>query len=122
MNNEYKTVCDTCYQKTWYETEQPCKQTIFKGCPTCGSHEKIDKPTQCKGTLRVIDYSDLDERLTPYYKSGERVKITYKDGSIARGTIGKSTGWKPIYLIIKTTRSLSGEGVLNNFIKNIQAV
>ena len=106
--NEYKTICDTCNKKTWYETEQPCKMTNWKGCKECGSHENISKSVKCTGTLKPIDNSNLDPRLTPFYKSGERVEITYKDGTKERFYVGKSTGWKPTYLEIKKSNSYGG--------------
>lgn len=105
---DYKTVCDHCGQPTWYETEQQCHRTLHKGCPTCGSHEYIDKAIPCPGTLRVIDRSDLNPRATPYYRTGERVEITYADGTKTRCFIGKSTGWKPIYLEIARVDSTGG--------------
>ena len=108
MDNEYKTICDSCYQPTWYETEQPCKRTIFKGCPNCGSRENICKEVKCPGTLRIIDNSSLNPRATRFYKSGERVEITYKNGEKLRCYIGKSTGWKPVYLEILRRNSTGG--------------
>lgn len=59
MSEDYKTICDKCYRKTWYEGEQPCHVA------------------GCTGTLRVISSENLDERLTRFYKSGERVEVTY---------------------------------------------
>jgi hypothetical protein len=108
MNNEFKTVCNKCYQKTYYEEEQQCHYTIFKGCKTCGSYQNINKQKKCTGTLKVIDNSNLSERARAYYERGERVKITYKDGSFVRCYIGKSTGWKPVYLEILKRNSLGG--------------
>lgn len=106
MKQEYKTICDKCGIKTWYETEQPCKNTIFTGCPTCGSHELISKETKCKGTLRLIDNSGLDERFARYYENKERVEVIEPDGSKNRFWVGKSTGWKPCYLEIKISDTL----------------
>lgn len=122
MTDTYKTVCNKCGEKTWYETEQPCKMTIFSGCPTCGSHENIDNPRQCTGTLRVIDNSNLDPRLDNYYENKQRVEIEFTYGNKAKGTIGKSTGWKPVYLLIKTSRSMGGEAITTGSIKNIRKV
>ncbi len=116
---DYKTVCDSCYQKTWYETEQPCRRTLHKGCDTCGSHENISKEVKCTGTLRIIDTSELDSRLTPFYKSGERIEIEYKDGAKERFYVGRSRGWKPVYLEIKKRNSLGGETV---YLENVQAI
>lgn len=98
MNDtDHKSVCDTCYMKTWYDTEQPCKRD-FGG-------------NKCTGTLRVIDNKDLNPRAKRFYESGERVEITYKDGEKTRCYIGKSTGWKPVYLEV-LRRNSSGGGAL----------
>ena len=107
MKEEYKTVCDKCYQGTWYETEQPCKRTITPACLHCGSRENSE-PIPCTGTLRIIDRSELDPRLNPYYQSGERIEITHPDGEKTRCYVGRSTGWKPIYLEILKSNSSGG--------------
>jgi len=109
--SEYKTICDRCGLKTWYETEQPCKATIWIGCKTCGSHAVINREVKCSGTLRLIDNTSLIQRATPFYESKERVEITYKDGTKTRCYIGKSTGWKPIYLEILKRNSYGGSSL-----------
>lgn len=112
MNDtQYTTICNYCGSKTWYTKEQPCKRIIYEGCKTCGSHENINKPKKCPGTLKIIDNSDLNPRATYFYKSGERVEITYKDGSKTRCYIGKSTGWKPVYLEILKRSSSGGSSL-----------
>ena len=95
---EYKTVCNVCYRKIWYETEQACHCTKWMG----------DEQVPCTGTLKVIDNSELNPRLTQYYKSGQRIEITYKDGTTLRAYVGKSTGWKPCYLEILKSNSWGG--------------
>ena len=111
MNEEYKTICDSCGIKTWYEKQQPCKATCFIGCPNCGSHENISKETKCKGMLRVIDNSELDPRLDEFYGTKERIEIIYKDGSKVRCYVGKSTGCKPVYLEILRSNSWGGGSI-----------
>jgi hypothetical protein len=39
---------------------------------------------------------------------GQRVEVTYPDGQRARFYVGKSCGWMPCHLEIKTRRSLGG--------------
>ena len=135
----YKTICDSCGRKTWYETEQQCHCVYPKRrvCKTCGHSEEIEpiKMIRCKGTLRKIDNSQLDSRLTPYYESQQRIEITWKkgyedytgygnktNGQKQRCRIGKSTGWKPVYLQILTSRSLGGDIILSSAIKEIKAL
>lgn len=111
MKNDYKTMCDKCGKKTWYETEQPCKMTILDGCKTCGSREFIYKEVKCTGTLRVIDNSGLNPRAKRFYETGEQVEIVYSNGEKTRCYIGKSTGWKPVYIEIKKRNSWRGEAL-----------
>lgn len=110
MTKEYKTVCDKCGRKTWYDTEQQCHYTYNKieRCDHCGHAETLQEMERCTGTLRLIDNSELDPRLTPFYERGERVEITELDGTKNRFWVGKSTGWKPCYLEIKKINSSGG--------------
>jgi hypothetical protein len=126
LMDEYKSICDKCYRKTFYETEQPCGVGYpkKKTCKTCG-HVDIPNPMSletCTGTLRVINTSDLDDKLTRYYESKERVEIEYTDGEKERGTIGKTTGWKPIYILVKKINSRGGLPIMSSMIKNIKVV
>jgi len=118
MKEDYKTVCDHCYRGTWYEDEQPCRRTITPACKECGSREHSE-PIPCPGTLRIIDNSQLDPRFARYYKSGERVKIEYADGEVTRCYIGKSTGWRPIYLEILKSNSSGGSSLYTDNIVSI---
>ena len=52
-----------------------------------------------------FDTSDLNENFIPYFESGERVTVKFSYGEIKRGTIGISSGWKPIFLLMLTKRS-----------------
>lgn len=39
---------------------------------------------------------------------GWRVEVTTADGSIVRGIVGRSTGWKPCYLLLARGNCLGG--------------
>lgn len=57
-----------------------------------------------------FDASDLDERFVRYYFSKERVKIKDSSGKIMYGIVDKTTGWKPVFLLMYNSRSFgSGE-------------
>lgn len=86
-------------------------------------------------TGRKMDYSDLDKRFERYYDSGERVEVEWKEGfedftgygnksngKKARFYVGKSTGWKPIFLMILTKRSLGGTTILSTAVKSIRGL
>ena len=94
----------------------------------------MDRPKYHKSG-KEMDYSDLDERFTKYYESKQRIEVEWKDGfedysgygcrtegKKARFTVGKSTGWKPIYLAILTKRSLGGGSILSCAVKNIREI
>ena len=81
------------------------------------------------------DYSALDKRFTLYYKSGERVEVTWKDGfedysgygcrtegKKARFYVGRSTGWKPIYLMILRIDSIGGTAILSEAVESIRGL
>ena len=53
--------------------------------------------------------ANLDSRLAPF--EGERVEVTSPDGYKTRFIVGKSTGWMPCYLEVKTRRSSGGGAV-----------
>jgi hypothetical protein len=96
---EYKTVCDRCGRGTWYEDPQPCRMSRPTYCPTC--HQTTGEGP-CGGTLRVIDRSDLAPAFAPYYGTGVRVRVkfSYSDEELT-GTIGRTTGWRPAYLLMR---------------------
>lgn len=52
-----------------------------------------------------FDISNLDPRFIRYFESGQRIKVTTCDMTIT-GTIGVTTGWKPSFLLMRTTRSI----------------
>jgi len=81
------------------------------------------------------DLSDLDVRFTPFYQSGQRVEVEWlegfedysgygarTEGKKARFTVGKSTGWKPIYLQIYSRRARGGQAILSSAVKSIKAI
>lgn len=49
-------------------------------------------------------------QLTPQLvgKEGRRVEVQFQDGTKSRFWVGKSSGWLPIHLEIKTSRSIGG--------------
>ena len=82
---------------------------------------------------KKMDYSLIDTRFEKYYDSKERVEVTWKDGyedytgyglrsngKKARFYVGKSTGWKPIFLQIYSRRSYGGCAILSSAVKSIR--
>lgn len=56
--------------------------------------------------------ADLDMRFVPYYESGERIKVKPKYGDEITGTVGVTTGWKPVFLLIRRSNSLGSSDTL----------
>ena len=78
------------------------------------------------------DFSDLDERFTPFFESTERVEVTWKEGfedwtgygarthgRKARFYVGRSTGWRPIYIMILRRDSMGGAAILSEAVESI---
>jgi hypothetical protein len=58
-----------------------------------------------------FDPSDLDGRFITYYQTGQRIKVeTY--GMVKTGTVGVTTGWKPAWLLMRTSRSMGSPWIL----------
>ncbi len=85
--------------------------------------------------METINSSDLDKRFTQYYETQERVEVTWKpgfgdftgyggqtDGMKARFYVGRSTGWKPIYLMILRRTSTGGAGILSCAVQSIRGL
>ena len=84
---------------------------------------------------KARDLSDLDTRFTDAYNNHQRVEVVWKkgyedftgygsrtDGKKARFWVGRSTGWKPIYLMILTRRSLGGAAILSSAVESIRTI
>lgn len=58
-----------------------------------------------------FDDSDLDPRFIPFYENGQRIKVETM-GMTITGTVGKTTGWKPCFLLMRTSRSIGSPWTL----------
>ena len=54
-----------------------------------------------------FDTSDLNPSFIPYFRTGQRVEVEFDYGKVVRGFIGVTTGWKPVFLLLRTRRSIS---------------
>ncbi len=88
-----------------------------------------------KSAMRIIDASELDGRFEEYYGSGERVEVEWHEGFgdytgygyrtnglKARFYVGRSTGWKPIYLMVLQRNSSGGAAILSCAVKSIRGL
>lgn len=51
-----------------------------------------------------FDPSDLDSRFAPFLGSNKRIKVKAY-GEVKAGTVGVTTGWKPVFLLMANSRS-----------------
>ena len=59
-----------------------------------------------------FDASNLVEKFIPYFNSQERIKIR-RHGEVTSGRVGVTTGWKPAFLLMFTSRSLGSSYILD---------
>lgn len=52
-----------------------------------------------------FDGRDLDGRFVRFFESGERIKIR-SFGETFTGTVGVTTGWRPVFILLRTSRSM----------------
>jgi hypothetical protein len=71
----------------------------------------IDK--KCKEYGSKFDDSELATQFIPYYNNGKRIKVL-DYGTVVSGTVGVTTGWKPVFILIRTSRSLGSSYTLSS--------
>jgi len=59
-----------------------------------------------------FDASELASQFVPYFESGQRVRVRFAYGEEMTGTIGATTGWKPCFLLMRTSRSIGSPWTL----------
>lgn len=61
----------------------------------------------------IRDLSGLTSILIGF--EGKRVEATTYDGKVSRFWVGRSTGWRPCHIEIKTRRSRGGQPVFDSY-------
>lgn len=67
------------------------------------------------------DPSELASAFVPYFNSGERIKV-HVWGQDMTGTVGITTGWKPSFLLMRTSRSRGSSILLGKDTDRVLAV
>ena len=68
---------------------------------------------------------DLNKDFIPYYENQARIEVEFtwgKTKEILRGRVGITTGWKPCFLLMKTTRSLGSTDLLTKNAKFLRII
>ena len=69
-----------------------------------------------------LDTSDLAPQFDEFYKSGQRIEVETPYGETYRGYVGKSTGWRPCYLLMHNTRSIGSSVTLSHGDRVLQRI
>ena len=57
--------------------------------------------------------TNLAKQFIPYYENGERITVRFGYGETKRGTIGITTGWQPVFLLMLTKRNTGSSHTLS---------
>ena len=71
--------------------------------------EYIARAIRTHGTK--FDATSLDQKFVPYFESGQRIKVE-TCGEELTGTIGVTTGWRPCFLLMRTSRAMGSSWTL----------
>lgn len=71
-----------------------------------------NKEKQFAKSSHPFDRSKLDPRFVKYYENGDRIKVTIY-GVVKTGTVGITTGWKPVFLLLRDRRSVGSSDILD---------
>lgn len=98
--------------KGWHKKPEPCLREYSEKCKCCGQVKPDGKMIRCKGRNVMIDNSQLAPQFSIYYRTQQRIEVEFCDENgktydVKRGTIGKTTGWKPVYILMLRRDSIS---------------
>lgn len=69
-----------------------------------------------------FDPSDLNQWFVPYFGNQLRIEVDLGNGVVKRGRIGVTTGCKPVFLLMLTTRSIGSEWTIGRGAKVLRVV
>jgi hypothetical protein len=55
----------------------------------------------------------LAKKFVPYYNSGSRIRVKFHTGEVLSGTVGATTGWRPAFLLMLSSRSIGSSWTLS---------
>lgn len=60
-----------------------------------------------------FDPSDLNKDFVHAYESQQRITVDFGHGECKRGYVGMTTGWKPVFILLLTSRSEGSSWVID---------
>lgn len=61
-----------------------------------------------------FDASDLSRQFIDTFESQERIKVQLSSGEVKSGTVGITTGWKPVFLLMLRKNSRGSSWTLTD--------
>ncbi len=84
-----------------YPTKKALKQAIGQPLQYVEA-EYLEKKQREYGDR--FNARDLDKRFIPAFESGERIRVKFYGETVKTGTVGVTTGWKPVFLLMLSRR------------------
>lgn len=112
--NEKTSICNVCYQKGWHTEPEPCVRKYSENCEHCGQNLPDREMKTCKGMNVMIDYSKCATKFIPYYENQQRIKVDVIGMGIKSGTVGKTIGWKPVFILMLRSNSTGSSIILTD--------
>lgn len=69
-----------------------------------------------------FDTSNLDERFIPYYENQKRIEVEFNGNERKRGRVSVTTGRKPVFILMLTSRSMGSSWILDKTCKIVREV
>lgn len=69
-----------------------------------------------------FDASDLNPLFIPYFNNQKRIEVKFSWGEIKRGRVAVTSGWKPGFLLMLTSRSIGSSYILDKDVEFIKVI
>lgn len=102
--DNHTSMCDRCGAKGYHEKPGPCLRKYPNRCKECD--QCVSGMRDCGGTNVMIDYSDIARAFVSAYESGRRITVRFSTGEEKRGTVSKTTGRKPVFILMPRKNSV----------------
>lgn len=61
-----------------------------------------------------FDDSELSKQYVLPFENGNRIEVGFSDGIVKRGRVGVTTGWRPVFILLLTVRSIGSSYILSD--------
>jgi len=64
--------------------------------------------------MERFDESELSRQFIPYFNNRARIRVEMPYDEILTGTVGVTTGWRPSFILMRTSRSIGSCHLLDD--------